>query len=262
MSPTSQHNNGELLSFIAWPIIASALAFGFHFSPFVAIFVFYGPPGLYLCFKKPRRALKIGIYAVIVGTPMMIVFDYIANLTGAWHLVYNTFPPFLNYIAVEDIIFYIAWTFFTIMFYGYLVPNGIDEKLWGPRMKYVTLAMIILLASLALCVINFPKVLHIPYFYLIMGCTFGLIPIIIEIFNYPRIFLTFFGTTIYFFYFHLIHELTGLKLNWWNFPGTQFIGHVTLFGLTFPLEEFLFWIILGTFTALSYFKLFTTTQKN
>jgi hypothetical protein len=73
--------------------------------------------------------------------------------------------------------------------------------------------------------------------------------------------LTFFGTAAYFFYFNIIYEIVGLRLRWWDFPGTQFVGHVSLFGVTFPFEEFFFWLVLGGFMVLSYFELFDNTQK-
>jgi len=257
----SQYRTGELLGFIAWPIVASIISLSFPFSPFVSLFVFYGPPCVYLCFKNPKHVPKAGIFAMIIGAPFMFIFDYIAHLTGAWHLN-NTLPRILTYVAIEDVIFLVVWMFFLIMFYENFLKHSVNERLWTPRMKYAVVFMIILLVSFMLLITNFPRVLNIPYFYLIIGCVAGLIPIVIEIFKYPRIFLTFLGTGLYFFYFHLIHELIGLKLGWWSFPGTQFIGHITLFDLTFPFEEFLFWITLGSFTFLSYFRLLGTTQNN
>jgi hypothetical protein len=192
---------------------------------------------------------------------MMFVVDYIAHLTNTWYL-YNTLPRILTYVSIEDVAWAVAWIFFTIMFYEHFLHHRVSEKLWNPRMKPIAIALILLTIIFALVAVNFSHLLYIPYFYLVMGCVAILIPVLVEAFEYPRILVTFLGTGAYFFYFHIIYEIAGLKLRWWSFPGTQFIGHVTIFGLTFPFEEFLFWIILGGFMVLSYFRLFDTYQKH
>ena len=61
-------------------------------------------------------------------------------------------------------------------------------------------------------------------------------------------------------FFFLSFELTALKLDQWRFPGEN-IGHVQLFGLLFPFEEFIFWIVFGTPIILSYYELFVDDDK-
>jgi hypothetical protein len=202
MAQVKQHQTGELIGLIVWPVVAAALAFWFHAIPIISIFLFYGPPCLYLCFKKPAHIPKAAIFAIVWGVPTMFVYDYIAHLTGTWYL-YNTLPRILTYVAIEDVVFMVAWIFFTIMFYEHFLHHRMGEKIWNPRMKYAVIFLIIFLVVFAICVVNFPQALYIPYFYLILGCVAVLIPILIEAFDYPRILFTFFGTAAYFFIFTL-----------------------------------------------------------
>ena len=103
--------------------------------------------------------------------------------------------------------------------------------------------------------------LDIPYFYLTAGIVLGIIPISIVLFEYPRLIAKFFKTAAYFFYLNFAYEITALKLGIWDFPGDQFIGWVTFFGMRFPFEEFFFWIILGAIAMLSYYEFFDDDRK-
>jgi len=68
--------------------------------------------------------------------------------------------------------------------------------------------------------------------------------------------------TAYFFYFNIIYELTALKLGWWYFPkNNQFLGEVTMLGLSFPVEELFFFIIFGAAAVLATFELFDEDHK-
>lgn len=66
----------------------------------------------------------------------------------------------------------------------------------------------------------------------------------------------------YFFFFSLVYELTALTLGQWSFPAeNQFIGFVEFLGLRFPLEEFIFWIMLGTSATLVLYEFFNDDRK-
>ena len=58
----------------------------------------------------------------------------------------------------------------------------------------------------------------------------------------------------YFVALGLSQELTGLRLKYWSFPGTHYIGWVTIINYKFPMEELLFWIIIFSTCVLCYFE--------
>jgi hypothetical protein len=49
-------------------------------------------------------------------------------------------------------------------------------------------------------------------------------------------------------------------LGQWSFPG-KFIGWIDLFGVRFPFEEFLIWIVLGAAGVLAWYELFDDRTK-
>ena len=75
-------------------------------------------------------------------------------------------------------------------------------------------------------------------------------------FRRPKLFGKFFLTGVYFFYLTFVYEVIALKLGWWNFPASDYIGWISIMGIKFPFEEFLFWLVLIAMASLSYYEFF------
>jgi hypothetical protein len=65
---------------------------------------------------------------------------------------------------------------------------------------------------------------------------------------------------IFFFGLTLTIELVSLKTDLWIFPG-QYFGLINIFGLTFPLEEFIFWICLSAPAVIAYHEFSIDDEK-
>ena len=59
----------------------------------------------------------------------------------------------------------------------------------------------------------------------------------------------------YFLPLSLFNEITALKLSHWNFPG-DYIGFIPVLGVNIPIEEFTFYILIGSLGFLSYYQFF------
>ena len=59
---------------------------------------------------------------------------------------------------------------------------------------------------------------------------------------------------------YLVCELVSLHQGLWSFPG-QYIGTVTLAGLSFPIEEFFFWIISSSAISVAYYEYLIDDEK-
>jgi len=64
----------------------------------------------------------------------------------------------------------------------------------------------------------------------------------------------------FFFFVWFLAEIVVLKTAGWTFPG-QYIGMVTILGVTFPLEELFFWMLWYSVTIISYYEFFLDDQK-
>jgi len=253
----------DLVLILLWPIIAAIISFLIKPNALGSVILFLAIPSLYLSIRGKEYIKKVFLFSLVISIPVMIVLDYIAQITGAWLMYPYSVLPFklFGLITLEVIL----WAFFTcfliIMFYEYFLDRHITKKLWKPKMKYLLMLILISFVIFLVFLFALPGFLNIPYFYLIWGTILLLIPFLIQLFKYPKTTSKFFLAAAYFFYLHFIYEITALKLGWWKFPGKEFIGWVSIFGVSFPLEELIFWFILLALATLSFYEFFDDDEK-
>lgn len=256
-----QKHKQHLLFFIIWPLVASGISFLFHLNIFYSTLVFLVVPSIILSFLLPKMVKKILIFSTVATVPFSIVIDYIAHFTGQWKVLNNTFPWFLGYVAIEDVIWVVCFVYFATMFYEYFVDYSKKTAIWSRRMKVLTGFSWGLLVLFFIFYFTLPVVFNIPYFYLLAGLFFMVIPSIIELFKHPKLLPKFLMVVSYFFFFALIYELTALKLEQWIFPSTQYIGWVSIAGLGFPFEEMFFGFFFYAMITLVCYETFDDNQK-
>jgi len=252
----------DLALILIWPIIAALISFLFKPNAFGSIILFLIIPSIYLSIRGKEYVKKAIIFALLTGITTIIVLDYIAHITEAW-LIPNSILPFrlFGLVTLEVILWALFTCYFIIIFYEYFIDKHRTQKVWNTKMKYVLMTALIAFVSFLIVLFASPSLLNIPYFYLIWGTIILLIPFLIQLFRYPKTTSKFFLAAAYFFYLHFIYELTGLKLGWWKFPGKEFIGWVSVFGTSFPLEELIFWFILLALATISYYEYFDDDEK-
>lgn len=245
----------DILLFSVYPLIAALISFKLNVNAFFSTIVFYGIPAVYLSFKKPAFIKKALLFSTI-SIPAIIVIDYIAEVSGAWLIPRSLLPKLFGYVPIEVI----SWAFLhllaVVMFYEYFFDKRTRSKLFYPREKLLFLP-ILFIFSLFLSLLFFTeKIFIVPYWYLIFGLLLIVPPILFEEYRYPKVFLKLVKASTYFIYLNFIYELTAIKLGWWSFPGTQYIGWISFSNISFPFEEFFFWIILFTLAVLSLYEYF------
>jgi len=248
--------------FILWPIVATLLSFVLKTNALGSVVLFLIIPSIYLSFLLKKSVKKVLLFSLVTSVPVIIVVDYIAHATKQWLVPNSVFAlRILGLIPLEDIIWAFFSVFCVVMFYEYFLEPHHETKIWRPRMNVLTAIFIGLLVVFLLCYLLAPSILLIPYAYLWMGIVVIFIPTIIEIFRKPILLPKLLVVGAYFFYLELLYELTALKLGWWLFPGSQYIGMVSLFGLQFPFEELFFWIMLFAIGILIYYEPFDDDEK-
>lgn len=253
----------DILAFLLFPLAGVVLSLALPVNALASTLVFFGLPSLYLCVRKPSAIKKALVFASF-SLPLMAVVDYVAEITGTWSwpLPDTVFPiKFLGEVSFEVLIWAFLHYFLVVMFYEYFFEHHHIKKLWNKRtVQFVRYHLGIFVGFLVLLFL-FPRYLHIPYWYLIFGVVFLVPPVIMEEIKYPRVFLKLLKASVYFVYLNVVYEITALHMGWWSFPSTQFVGWVTLAGVTFPFEEFFFWIVLFTLALLSYYEYFADDEK-
>ena len=253
----------DLVILLLWPIISTLISFALKIDNVTSIILFLGMPCIYLTIKAKSHVFKSLYFALPVSIIAMLSIDYIAQKSGSWEMYPNSILPFkfFSIVTFEVVLWAFLSIYFIIMFYEYFIHHEFVKRNWNPKMRYLlVLATLFMLVFVFFYATN-PEFLKIPYFYMIWGIILLLIPFLLQTFSYPKITQKMFFPMAYFFYFNFIYEVTALKLGWWTFPGQHFIGYVGLFGVSFPLEELLFWIILFAVSIVSYYEYFDENEK-
>jgi len=252
----------DLAIIFLWPIIAAIISLGLGVNAFGSVILFLAIPSIYLAFRGKEYVKRAFVFSIIVSIPSIIVIDYIAHLTKQW-LIPTSILPFriFNFVTLEVILWAFFMFFFVVMFYEYFIDKHKTSKVWNKKMYFLSLAMLLLFGIFLFLFLTMPSWLNIPYWYLLFGVLVLLIPFLLQLFKYPKTTSKFFLVLVYFFYMHFIYEITGLKLGWWEFPGTMFVGWVHMFGVSFPIEEIIFWFILVALAILAFFEKFEDDEK-
>jgi len=249
----------DLILMIVWPIVASIVSLVWETNFLISTILFYILPSVYLSFKYRAIVRKIFVFSLVV-IPAIIVGDYFAEKTGSWFFPSSIFGLKLFGTTVFEVVLWMSsFVYFVVMFYEYFIDHSrmksTSRKMWLPLLGFTLLfvAFLIYLASGA--------VVQIPYFYLVFGLIFAIVPILLELFDFPRLFVKFAAITVYFSYSSFLWEIVALRLHQWTFPGTSFIGWLEIFNVKFPFEEFLIWIILGAAGILSWYEYFDDDNR-
>ena len=239
------------------PILAAIISFIFHVNAFWSVLLFFVVPSIYLSFRSPKQIKRILTFSAFASVPVIIMVDYIAHVSRQWLIPHSVLHfRMFGLVTIEVIIWALFNFYFVIIFYKHFLDRAYFKKLLPSRMLNMLILIVSLMIAFIVTYIFAPEKLNIPYFYLWFGLIIILIPIVIEFSQYPKVISKFFITACYFFYVSFLYEVTALKLDWWLFPNSTFIGQVNIFGVNFPFEEMFFWLILFSMACLTAFERF------
>lgn len=253
----------QLFIFILFLFIAPLVCLLLKLNPLGSVIVFLIIPSIYLSLLLKKNIKKAVIFSAVTGLPFIIVADYIANITKQWIEPQTVFSfRLLGVVSVEVILWTFFLIYFMIMFYELFLDNRKDDQRAFPKKtKYLTIFSISVLVYFLLLYFFAPTYLYISYFYLSFGIILIFIPLIIELFRKPRLTEKVFMAGAYFFFLSFFYEIVALKLGYWDFPGNQFIGMITVFGVKFPFEELFFYILLLPMACVCYYEFFDGDEK-
>lgn len=252
----------DVILIILFPVAAAVLTLIFKTNFLISTLLFFGVPSLYLCLRKPGIVFKSLIFTTIFSIPLVIVMDYLAIMDKSWIIPSSLFNfRFFGTNSIEGLIWGFLYVFFIIMFYEYFLDFGKKEDRVSKNTKYLIAISLSVLTVFLLFLFVSPGLLHIKYFYLKSGTILILLPLVTFLSFFPKLWTKYVKIGVYFFGLSLLHEVAGLHTNQWTFPGHNFIGFVELFGLKFPFEELLFWMILCAAALLSYYEFFADDKK-
>lgn len=235
----------------------------FKAGPLTATILFFAVPALYLLIRQPKQLKRLAA-TLLVGMIASIAFDLVAEYNNAWIWSPINQPLFpyklFGIIWVDVLIWYFFWILITIVYYEHFFERKKfeSEKISPQFKKLIIFFSAVLILTVALYYLR-PEALKFKYAYLYLGLLIST-PLYYLIYKKSRLAGKLLKAGLFSIFLFLSYELTALYLDLWRFPG-NYIGQVQLFGIAFPFEEFVFWIILGAPASLSFYELYVDDGK-
>lgn len=247
---------------ILFPIIAFLLSLLIRTNLFfVSTLLFYLPPSVYLSLRSPKAVKKTLICSILWAIPISLLIDYFAFINQTWFVPTSIMKSrIFGIVPIEDLVWAFFLTYLMIIYYEYFLDKG-KKNYRSSNIKYLFLFSFVCLIAYTIFVFLPAGAARIPYFYIKGGVILIALPFAGFISFFPKMLSKFLKVTVYVFMITLLHELVGLKFNQWTFPSKEFIGYITIWGQTIPLEELLFCFILITSSTLSYYEFLADDRK-
>lgn len=252
-----QEKDFVLSLFVVSPILAAAFSMITNTNFLMSVILFLVIPSVVLSALKPGSIIKSALFSV-VSIPALLTIDYISLSMGQRIIPDTVFPfKFLGTVPVENLIWAYFMCYEVIMFYEYFFDSQKPKEYF--RKKFIPLLTVSFIVPTLYFIIGFiyPAIFKIRYFYAMWGTFLLIVPLFLFLINHQKLLGKFVITGFYFFYLALCYELTALAKGWWYFPrSSEFIGWIDIGKLLFPLEEFVFWLMLFAMGFLSWYEYF------
>lgn len=242
---------------LIWPVIAALVSLHFAVNYLVSGLIFLAAPAVIISWFQRDIVVKDGIFALLLSVPFTFIIEYLSHGTGAYQVESMFGLTVFELITVDSFIWAFFAAYLPVAFFEFAIEDHRNKEVFPDRMRYFAALSVLVVAVALIALPRLPTTLNIPYYYLIQGVVLFVVPIAAAFHEYPSEIRKILEAGAYFFYFAIIYELTALQLDIWQFPGTHtnYIGWITLFNHSFPIEEFVFWIALTGMTVISFYDL-------
>ena len=241
-------------------IISAIIGLRFNLKPLIiAIFAWFIPP-LYLSIRKKKNWPKILLATFVFGGIFGFVFDFIETINKAWYVGRLVIPwRILGVVPIDDIIGFLFMTFFIVVFYEHFIDDEKNRQLSKNFIWSLIPSALVMLVIILVFITSGSTRFDMSYIYLKGGLAAILLPVIISFWK-PKLLGKLLKIGVFFFFLWFLSEIVALKTGGWIFPG-QYIGTVSILGVTFPFEEFFFWMMVYASSIVSYYELFVDDIK-
>lgn len=241
---------------VVLPILSALIVLLFSPDKFTATNLFFGLPILYLIWCAPRLLKKSFIFALLISIPLSVFVDTLAVYDGGWY-VPDSIAPFRLFGAATFEVYWfgLLWALLAVLFYEYFFDRSNSIR-FPKRYKILLIIFGVLVVWVPVAFYLNKSLLVIPFFYAWLSLVFVMPILIWFLVKFPKFLPRFTVISVYFFFLLLLFEIVALQNGLWTFPGEHFIGWVSIFGYTFPLEEFMFWTIFATPSLLAYYEFY------
>lgn len=256
------HKTRDIIVLLILPAAALVISTTFSANLVWSSLLFFGMPSAYLIWRKPEIFTKSFIFSFIFSFPLSVVIDALAVFDKGWYIPESIVPYRLFGVATLEVyVFDIFWVLFSVLFYEYFFDRQKGSERFPKAYKYLLLLFLVLMLAVVGAYYGNPSLLVIPYFYAWASVITVMFPLFLFGYYFRKFIPRLTIAALYFFYVMFLFEVAAFWGEQWIFPGTHFIGWVEVFGISFPFEEFVFWMIFATPALLAYYEFFADDRK-
>lgn len=224
-------------------LLSSVVWFVFDLKPLIGGgLLFMLLPVAYLGIReaKPWKAL-IGA-SFILGFLLGFFFDFIQMYNQAWSVDRLAIPwKILDVMPIDNAIGYFLMTLFTLVFYEHFFTRRRDVLLPRRFYKVAVIVTAVVTIMLVIAVVDI-TLLTIPYPYIVGGLAAATLTIVAAL-RRQKLLGSLTSMSVFFFFVWLLAEIVAVVTGGWTYPGTQYLGWVSIGEIHFPIEELLFWMV-------------------
>ncbi|MEK6840497.1 MAG: hypothetical protein AABX79_00915 [Nanoarchaeota archaeon] len=258
-----RQKNIDIAVVVILPVIAAIITFFLKTNYLISILLFFGTPSLYLAMRNSKIVNKSAIFALIFGTAFYWIIEPVAYLNNSWIITETVFPfKFLGLVTIDSYFFALLWAFYATLFYKFFFESTKKNNIISHRIYYFLYSAIILILVILIFFYTDKTYIYIPYFYLISGGLFAVVPLVLFLYNFPSFWRKFLIIGVYFTFLMFLFEAAALSAGQWVFPTNgNFIKVINFFGNPAPVEELVIWIIIATPALVSYYEFLMKDKK-
>jgi len=240
---------------LAYPFIAFFISIALKTNFITTIFLFLAIPSIYVTIKGKNDVKKSLVFALLVGISAVLLIDPIAETAMIWGIS-TIFPKLFGIIPLEQFVWGILFCYFIVQAYEVKFDKN-DHKVLHERFKYFFLVAFLAFLAEVYYLIMRPNW---EYIYILGGSILFLLPITSLLIVHLNFRKKFFKSSFYTAYLFLFFELAALINGNWFFPG-KYIASILIMNHAFPLEEFIFFVLLGNAGVLTFYEFFDDDRK-
>ncbi|MEK7579211.1 MAG: hypothetical protein AAB460_01615 [Patescibacteria group bacterium] len=221
------------------------------------------PVVVYLSFRKKKPFEYIAMGTFVIGFVFSLVLETLAEFNGAWHVADTVFSyRFPGGASLDAILGYVLMTFLTLVIYEHFLdrPHRGRVKFVPRRLAMALVPSTLVVMTLFVLTEIAPEIISVSYLYAIAGPAAIVFPLIVG-FREPTLYSRMVKIMPYFFFIYLVSEYFAVTFSWWTYPSGEYIGYVSLAGVSFPIEELLFWMLFYAASIVVYYEEYIDDDK-
>lgn len=201
--------------------------------------------------------------SIIFGGLYGFLFAYLAERNLAWGWPIESFIPgtglLFGVVNPAALLWVFLWVVYIVLFYEYFLERDNRDTL-SVRAWYALGPGVFALAVVVSAELWSPGLIEWQYAYAVLAFL-AFVPCVLLLYLRPHIWPKLLIPALFFVPLHMSHEIVGLVLGQWHFPGSYF-AIIPVVGQAFvPIEEFIIWILLGSVLVVSYYELYIDDEQ-